>query len=542
MAQHRARRITAKKADTPTPEQLRAAREWLEQVRHAGHFGQQESEEELRVKATALGAALGVVLEREFPRCTLAEQKAVLAALRHVESRLWVSAIERLWRAPSIPYHLRLTMAELLTASGVQLPADVIEPLKRAQALEAQIQERLSKVDEEAEGWHDLLQEWRELPAPVADALLHGVAGTAQALPLLQQLVAQDDVRLLPGVVETLSTIATPAAAAVLAHIAAKTEAKELQKAARRAIYRLKTMGVDTENLPPPEPRKSVLEVPKLPVVAALASHIDAEGNRALYIARRRPFSGLMFVGLAINDQRGVIDCNALPVTKKELTSLLADIQADERLTHVDLPPAYAQQLVAESYQRNLATGTPPPQDFQAVRDLIGRPDTPWEQPPIYHLINPEDVRRQLSLLSLSAQLFNLKEFQGWYLSPDTLQQYREEIRRTADSPIIVSQALQQERVEAIQKRTIGEIFTAEQCLRYRRRLEEMAYLLWQTKRPEEAKRALAAALALHGDGDDPAAHPFLRALFARSVELAETLEQQDPSRVMVATPRLWTP
>src|ERR671922_2881869 len=141
MAQHRARRMTAKKADTPTPEQLRAAREWLEQVRHAGQRGQQESVEELGVKATALGAALGVVLEREFPRYTLAEQKAVLTALRHVESRLWVSAIARLWRMPSISYELRLTMAELLTASGGQVPADGIERLKRAQALEAQIRE-----------------------------------------------------------------------------------------------------------------------------------------------------------------------------------------------------------------------------------------------------------------------------------------------------------------------------------------------------------------------------------------------------------------
>jgi hypothetical protein len=78
--------------------------------------------------------------------------------------------------------------------------------------------------------------------------------------------------------------------------------------------------------------------------------------------------------------------------------------------------------------------------------------------------------------------------------------------------------------------------------MRYRRRLEEMAYLLWHTQRPEDAKRALAAALALDRDGVDPAEHPFLRALFARSVEMAEALEQEDPGRVTVATPRLWTP
>jgi hypothetical protein len=365
---------------------------------------------------------------------------------------------------------------------------------------------------------------------------------TEQTSPLLQQLSAQATPAPLAAVVEALSTMATPEAVALLTQIAAKMDAKDVQKAARRALYRLKTMGVNTESMLPQEPRKSVLEVPKLPVVAALTSQIDFDGNRALYLARRRPFSGLVFVSLIINDQRGVLDCNAFPVTKKELTRLVADIQGDDRLTHVELPAAYAQQLVEEGYQRNLATGTPVPQDFQGLRDLIGTPDARWEQRPIYHLISPEEVRGQPAWLALSGQLLEVKEFQGWHLPPEALQKYREEVKRTAESPIIVSPTFQQERVEAVQKRTLRELFDADACARYRSRLEEMAYLLWQTKRPDEAKRAIAGALALQGDRIDPAEHPFLRALFTRSVEMAEALEQQDAGRVTVATPRLWTP
>jgi hypothetical protein len=359
---------------------------------------------------------------------------------------------------------------------------------------------------------------------------------------LLPQLTGEDPARPLSAIVEALSTIATPEAAAVLSQIAATTDVKELQKAARRALYRLKTRGVDIDRLRPQEPRKSVLEVPKLPLVASLASQIDFDGTRALYLARRRPFSGLVLVSLIINDQYGVADCQALPLTKKELTRLLADIRSDERLTHVDLPPSYAQQLVEESYQRNLSSGRTPPADFQGMRDLIGTPDTRWEQPPIYLVVNPEEIRGQPSALVLSADLLNLKEFQGWHLPPDRLQKYRAEVRRTADSPIIVSQVLQQERVDAVQKEAMREVFDAEQCGRYRARLEEMAYLLWQTKRPEEAKRALAGALALQVEGVEAAAHPFLKALFNRSVEMAEAVEQQEANRVTVAAPRLWTP
>jgi hypothetical protein len=359
---------------------------------------------------------------------------------------------------------------------------------------------------------------------------------------LLPQVMDQATPVPLPAVVEALSTLATPEAATLLTQIAAQTNAKEIQKAARRALYRLKTRGVDTESVRVGGPRKSVLEVPKLPIVIALASQIDFAGNRALYLARRRPFSGLVLVNLIINDQHGVLDCHALPVTKKELTRLVADIRADDRLTHVELPATYAQQLVEESYRRNLSTGTPVPQDFQGLHDLIGMPDTPWEQGPIYHLINPEEIRGQPAWLSLSGQLLDVKEFQGWHVPPEAVQSYREEVRRSADSLIIVSPALQQERLEGVQKRALREIFDPDSCARYRSRLEEMAYLLWQTKRPDEARRAFASALALQGEGVDPAEHPFLRALFTRSVEMAEALEQQDTHRVTVATPRLWTP
>ena len=264
--------------------------------------------------------------------------------------------------------------------------------------------------------------------------------------PLLPQLMEHAIPVSLSAVVEALSTMATPEAATLLTQIAATTDAKEVQKAARRALYRLKTMGVDTDSVRIGEPRKSVLEVPKLPIVIALASQIDFAGNRALYLARRRPFSGLVLVSLILSDQRGVLDCNAFPVTKKELTRIVADIQADDRLTHVELPPTYAQQLVEESYRRNLSTGTPVPQDFQGLHDLIGMPDTPWEQGPIYHLINPEEIRGQPAWLALAGQLLDVKEFQGWHVPPEAVQKYREEVRHAGESLIIVSPALQQER------------------------------------------------------------------------------------------------
>ena len=535
MAQQKTGRTGAKRRGGPVgAEQLRAAREWLGQVRKGDQPDQG--------LGGALRAALGPVLEQDFPRYSHPEQDRILVALHATEPRAWTSSLERLLREGALSYHVRLAIVELFNASDIEVGSEIVEPLTRAQALETRIRERLGASEGALGDWQDLLQELSALPTPLATEVIRAVGDIPPALPFLQALAAQNDPRLLPATVEILGTIAAPETAALLGQIAATAAAKDLQKSARRALYRLKSMGIDTQEALPQEPRKSVLDVPKLPVVAALASHIDFDGSRILYLARRRPFSGLVFVTLLVNDQHGVRDCHALPVTKKDLARVLEDIRAEENLTHVELPPSYAQQLVEEGYQRNLATGTPIPQDFLGLRDLIGRPDTHWEQPPIYHVLNIEELRGQPIFASLTQRLFGLKEFRGWYLSPDVLQPYREEIRRVAESPILVSQALQQERIDAIHKKAIREIWQAEACARYRRRLEEMAYILWHTRRPEEAKHALVAALGFQGYGIDPAAHPFLQALFRRSLEAANVMEEQEAGRVRVASPRLWTP
>lgn len=508
----------------------------MEHPPHAEHASISE------LQATASRAALGVVLEQDFRRYTRAEQENVLAVLRTLEPRLWVPSLGRLLQEPSIPYQVRLTLAELLSTAGVEVASDILNPLQRAQALEAHIRERCAKPNGDGNGWHGVLEELQGLPAPLASAVVQAVGGGLQAMPLLQELTAQNDPTLLSATVEALSATPAPETAALLGQVAAKTGSKDLQKTIRRALYRFKTMGIDTEGALPQEARKSVLEVPKLPIVAALASQIDFDGYRALYLARRRPFSGLVFVSLLLQDSRGVVACQALPVSKKDLTQLVEDILADTRLTHVQLPASYAQQLVEDNYQRNLATGTPVPQEFMGLRDLIGMPDMHWEQPPMYQVLQADEVRAQATLLSLSAHLFEIREFESWHLPAELLQPYRDEIKRVGESPIIVSQVLQQERIDAIQKKAIRELLPAEVRARYRQRLEEMAYLLWHTKRPDEAKRALAAALALQPEGADPADHPFLRALFRRSIEMAEAVEAHEASRITVATPRLWTP
>jgi len=89
----------------------------------------------------------------------------------------------------------------------------------------------------------------------------------------------------LSAVVEALSTMATPEAATLLTQVAATNERQGGPKGCQARPLSLENNGGGYRQRASWKPRKSVLEVPKLPIVIALASQIDFAGNRALYLA-----------------------------------------------------------------------------------------------------------------------------------------------------------------------------------------------------------------------------------------------------------------
>jgi hypothetical protein len=59
----------------------------------------------------------------------------------------------------------------------------------------------------------------------------------------------------------------------------------------------------------------------------------------------------------------------------------------------------------------------------------------------------------------------------------------------------------------------------------YRRRLEEIAYIFWKTGRERAARQAVAAAFSI-GDTGTLRAHPFLRQVVQRSIDMAVRVDR----------------
>ncbi len=138
-------------------------------------------------------------------------------------------------------------------------------------------------------------------------------------------------------------------------------------------------------------------------------------------------------------------------------------------------------------------------------------------------------------LLEHSPDLFEEEEIERWVLGYREVQKYAAELRRAAESRLVLTPESDEQRAERVLAQAIREVFTAPQRRAWQRRLEETAYIFLRTDRPQAAKLAIAAAVEI-ADSDPVLLprHPFVRTLMQRSIQLAIQAERAgiDPAEL----------
>jgi hypothetical protein len=168
----------------------------------------------------------------------------------------------------------------------------------------------------------------------------------------------------------------------------------------------------------------------------------------------------------------------------------------------------------------NLATGTPVPDDFFGLRDVIGEPEATFDKAIIYTALPDHEIEQIEVYESFVDELLNVPEFAGWRLPDAMLQAYGDQLRDLEQSQIVVSEIAQRQRISAIYEAATEEALSGESRRIMRLRLEEMAYYLWQTDRRREALWAVAAAKSLETDNPERLRrNRFVGVLLARSLE-----------------------
>jgi hypothetical protein len=355
----------------------------------------------------------------------------------------------------------------------------------------------------------------------------------AAALPLLRRgLTGRPDWAI--AAAGALAGLAVPEAAAVLAAAEPTAPTKAVRTAIRRALYRLRQAGVSPPP-PPAAPRPAAgAPVPQ----QAWVSAIDGTGARGCWIVLEGAFGERTLLSGILHDTEGILDFAGGPIARKRLDERLRGIRAESPLPWVDVPADWALHLLAEASQRLAAAGGAPPGDLARWRATL-QPWTAAGEPPAYGRIPADAVRADPGLVERSAALLAVPELAGWFLDPLAVQTEALELLQAKESRLVVTDQVKEERRAALLDRVIETQFDAAARRLWQRRLEEEAWVFLETGRPDEARQALAVALAL-ADDDLPARRiPFVRALVERSLEVAgEVALGRLPAEQVRRTPR----
>ena len=393
-----------------------------------------------------------------------------------------------------------------------------------ADTIEARIADELAKVvgiDQEA--LEQCVAFLGTMPPKAVEHLLKSLKNSLdeQVLPLLELMVQDEHANIAELGILQLGTVQTFKAAQLLAEINETHPDKKLRKAARKSLYKLKSVGIEVETS-----HKPLLGESKHEPYKALISAIDGGGTQLIMLTQEMLAGDLHLLQVVVSDEKGIMESYSKRGITKKMFERLPETFAresggiDPMLTEVAYD--YGASLVLEAETINTDSGDDVPGEYASIRKFFRLHQAQPVQNPIYTLLDAENLKQQPYFLRTSEELFQHQSFLSWLLPVNEVSDYADEILDQEDSVLELSPQFQQERKEEIYQKIIDEHFGEEVVNRLQRRLAIMAYLFFLQEDEDIAKRALAAAMTLPEMSNAALkGHPFLRKLIVTSIEVA---------------------
>lgn len=432
------------------------------------------------------------------------------------------------------PLEVKTAAVEALRALGVDVPPAVQETLELARAfVRAPDLGSLERVLALPEAWR----------LPVIDAWLAG--GRVPEASLLERVLGVDPT-LDEYVVLALAAGGSTDAAELLRDLAERTESKAMRKLARRGLHRLRSLGVEVEEERSGEPEFSLaLDADPLRESRAWITGVDGAGGRIAWILTPSPSGGDRLLEVVLDDTEGVRKAELMAVTRKGFRSHLDKLRGNPGILIARDPVTRTAARLREARERSAAASRELPDDYREWERAVGDrllqaapPGTP--ELPVLDAVDIAAVRADRDLLQRSVDLLGRPYFANWALSGPVTESAARAVRRAETSDLVLDEEQRKKQVdEAIAG--AADAFDDELRARYRRRLEDMADILWSLHEEEAARLALAAAAGFTEVADLYSAHPFARALVQRGVLVAyqavRETEEQSSGESRIARP-----
>ena len=349
-----------------------------------------------------------------------------------------------------------------------------------------------------------------------------------RALPLLDALRGNDeglDVALARGFAQADS----PWAVEFLASWTGKSPSKNIGKEIRKSLFRLKSKGMPVPELEDPSP--GIFRLPQAASSQGYISAVDAGGARMVWIGRPQPPQGMAIVSSAIRDTEGILNFNAFESSRRKFQEFMEQTRQDFPWDIVEADPDYGAALIQEAHEIQIKQGKTPNPEYLKLRGLLDPIPSLPIRPLIYRYLNEEEIKDRPDLLDRSPPLFQNPPFELWYLEKEEVAKCLGLLEDAAHSRIILAPHQQEGRFFEIYRQTVRELFDEKRRLLFRRRLEEMAYVLWKKGDEAGAKISVAAGLGLAAEDKLLSPHPFLTELVKRTVLALREEDQREKQK-----------
>ncbi len=341
------------------------------------------------------------------------------------------------------------------------------------------------------------------------------------------------------AIADGLARIPSRATAMILMEMKASCRNKALLKAIKKSLYRLKQRGISIEDTKERESSAPVIRPLPSSQPKGFMSGIDYLGNRLIILAIPRIPRGLHTLEALVSDIEGLVNFHRDEMTRKSFHTFLGNLRERVEFPIVDIPPAYGRFLLDEAYALTEKMEKIPSKDFLAAKREISDIGDGIDGPLIYQCLDEDEIKGNDRFLADSKNLLEMDGIIKWVLEPEDVKPYVEAVREAEESKIALNPTQKEEWLQGIYQRALEELFPAERRLLYKRRLEEMAYILFKLGRTDEARCCLAAALDLEREISSFRPNPFLLQLVVTSIYrvMAEKDEEAEAEPSLIIRP-----
>jgi hypothetical protein len=210
-----------------------------------------------------------------------------------------------------------------------------------------------------------------------------------------------------------------------------------------------------------------------------------------------------------MSDVQGIKGIEVINAFRKESQIFIKKLLSDKKTEFIETQLDHAVFLVEEACITAENQGSVLSSNILQWRNIFSDLSGIRKHPIIYDHFKAGEIRSRNDLAGNEEGLFEGTDIGFWFIICPEAKESWMKMTNIYNSPIVLSDAQKKERVHGIQADTANQFFTNERKIIFKKRLEEVAYILLKKNHLEKAELAVYAALALDSSDLQAASNRF---------------------------------